>query len=291
MLVGKRTSPWVRNISFANPFKRNRHANTIFPIAGVENARECYCGSSIRNSLSTDASTTCQSKCTGNANQLCGGSNRIHVYEGRIGNPDVETWTDLGCYVDPVNPRALDTLNTASPGGINNVTIDNCLSMSKTRSVKYAGLENANECWIGNTIKGQTTGLGECNKPCTGNKSQLCGGLSRLNIYEYALRTPTWVSMGCYTTSSSAQTLTYAAVTAAENNQLLVTNCQRVCLSRGFLYAGLTGGNACFCDNVLQSPGVPAPEGESGCYTSCTGTMTQNCGGTDRMSVFTLASL
>ena len=262
---------------------------TTWPLAGVEVGRECYCGSSIRNALATDTSTTCTSRCTGNSNQLCGGSNRIHVYERRIEtSANKDTLNHLGCYSDPVNPRALDTLINVPGGGIN-MTIGNCLTAAKAVKAIYAGVENANERWTGNTIKGPTNALSECNKPCNRDKTEICGGRSRLKVYQNVIPKTNWLPLGCYTTSSSVQTLSVFAPSAAEDNKLTNESCKLVCSARGYNYAGVTGGNQCFCDSSIRGGSLDTA-GASACNVPCTGHSTQICGATNRLSVFLQAS-
>ncbi|EPE36691.1 hypothetical protein GLAREA_08854 [Glarea lozoyensis ATCC 20868] len=49
----------------------------------------------------------------------------------------------------------------------------------------YFGVENGNSCYCRQSISkvAQVAPASQCNKPCTGNPSQICGGSSRLNIY------------------------------------------------------------------------------------------------------------
>jgi hypothetical protein len=162
---------------------------------------------------------------------------------------------------------------------------------AKARNALFAGVENANECWTGNVIRGQPNSLSDCNKACNGNKTEICGGLSRLNIYQDVTPTTKWLSLGCYTTSSDAQTLSIPAAAAAEDNKLTIESCQLVCSSRGYIYAGVTGGRSCLCDNAIKSTGVLDPEGGSGCNVTCSGSSTQICGGMNGITVFLQASL
>ena len=50
---------------------------------------------------------------------------------------------------------------------------------------KYFGLKNGNECHCGKSasriLPAQTS---TCNYQCTGNKTQICGGHWRINIYQ-----------------------------------------------------------------------------------------------------------
>ena len=61
-----------------------------FPLAGLEFATQCFCGTAI---LGTGAPVSddegCNMACQGNATELCGGANRLNVYNftGTISGP------------------------------------------------------------------------------------------------------------------------------------------------------------------------------------------------------------
>jgi len=50
--------------------------------------------------------------------------------------------------------------------------------------LKYAGVQNGNQCFCGNSygrygVKSES----DCNKKCSGNADQICGGSWRNNVY------------------------------------------------------------------------------------------------------------
>lgn len=51
-----------------------------FPIAGVENGDECYCGNAITLCATQVSSSSCSMTCAGNNKEICGGSNVLNVY-------------------------------------------------------------------------------------------------------------------------------------------------------------------------------------------------------------------
>lgn len=116
--------------------------------------------------------------------------------------------------LDPVNPRVLESF-TAVPGGGNDMTVNSCLTAAQASNAMYADMENANECWSGNLTRGQLNALSKCNKGCNGNKTETYRGLSRLSIYQNVTPSVKWLPLGCYTTSSDAQTLSIPATAAA----------------------------------------------------------------------------
>ncbi len=67
------------------------------------------------------------------------------------------------------------------------MTIQRCLDLCGERELKYAGLEAGNQCFCGaNDADYDQYGLarGDCGYNCTGDATQECGGIFRLQIYE-----------------------------------------------------------------------------------------------------------
>ena len=50
-----------------------------YKIAGIENGKQCYCGNSMKNFVQMPLAD-CKVTCSGNANAICGGVNRLSVY-------------------------------------------------------------------------------------------------------------------------------------------------------------------------------------------------------------------
>ncbi|KAI9784611.1 MAG: hypothetical protein M1839_001833 [Geoglossum umbratile] len=89
-------------------------------------------------------------------------------------------WKSLGCYVDPINPRALD--NWAHYD--DSVTSSGCVSECDDRGYKFAGTENSGQCFCGNSLQGATAAdSADCNMPCDGDANQICGGSARLSVF------------------------------------------------------------------------------------------------------------
>ena len=65
------------------------------------------------------------------------------------------------------------------------MTIDKCQTFCFDKDYLYAGVQYADECFCGNAIVPEIPKPNsECDYPCTGNSSQICGGFWRMNIYE-----------------------------------------------------------------------------------------------------------
>ncbi|KAL2060445.1 hypothetical protein VTL71DRAFT_9476 [Oculimacula yallundae] len=292
--------------------------------AGVEYSSECYCGNSIRNELlpKEESDAQCTMACAGNSAQICGGPSRIQVFEGKpkavsssttrtttttlspaitttktstATGPAVtarETWTHLGCYED-FGARTLDTTPTiADP---TKMTIEVCQKTCKSLGKTYAGVEFGKECYCGNKIGGDgfNYALTDCNVPCAGNSTQICGGPNKLNIYQYAVLEPTWVTLGCYTDlwSVGKRVLSFDASDLAGKATLTTAKCKSTCAGKGYMYSGTEVGNECWCDNSLRNGGAPASDGSVGCSFKCAGNSSEICGGSDRLSLYYRAPL
>ena len=103
--------------------------------------------------------------CNGNLTEICGGPNRLDVYDfnNAIANLPTGTsmsssvtasasstgsappgWTTLGCYTDSVGARTLTTEMYSIPG--TSMTVELCLAACLSSNFDLAGLEYAGEC-------------------------------------------------------------------------------------------------------------------------------------------------
>ena len=63
------------------------------------------------------------------------------------------------------------------------MTRQKCRQICTSGYFVYFGLENGTDCYCGNTIdKPAYVSILECNKPCSGDPFEFCGGASRMNI-------------------------------------------------------------------------------------------------------------
>ncbi|KAI9449272.1 WSC domain-containing protein [Lactarius psammicola] len=171
-------------------------------LAGVEFGQECWCGSEIENGQTFVGNDDgikhgnfrpypddpyCNMPCKGDPTELCGGASRLNVYKFKgtypIGASVVKKaggWTSRGCYSDSTSSRTLE--RRVDPG---NVTVESCVSTCQSQSFTIAGLEFGQECWCGNQIQspGAPISQSACNKVCSGDSTEVCGGPDALQIY------------------------------------------------------------------------------------------------------------
>ncbi|KAF6839010.1 wsc domain-containing protein [Colletotrichum plurivorum] len=91
----------------------------------------------------------------------------------------------LGCARDPSGQGR--TLPSAKKSG-DYMTVDFCIKHCTDKGFQFAGLQYAKECWCGNSVAPDRMPkrgiLGACDMPCTGSKTDMCGGHAALSLYQ-----------------------------------------------------------------------------------------------------------
>lgn len=165
------------------------------------------------------------------------------------------------------------------------MTIESCQAFcsSSTNNYGLAGLEFASECYCGNGLQsGSTLGQKNCNMPCNGNSSEICGGSSALSVYNLTTYVPpttvkavgSYVSKGCYQESTTGRLLSGASYTNATG--MTVESCVAFCKTNNQAYAGLEYAKECFCGTSF--PTTAATASLSSCNMLCTGNHKEFCG-------------
>ncbi len=69
------------------------------------------------------------------------------------------------------------------------MSVELCVAACHNMGYVYAGVENAAECYCDNALKNgggpAPDGNAQCNMACTGNTTEICGGLYHLDLYTY----------------------------------------------------------------------------------------------------------
>ncbi|KAF7294525.1 hypothetical protein MIND_00989000 [Mycena indigotica] len=157
--------------------------------AGVEFHQECYCDSTIQIPGAKAALTDCNLACAGNPNEICGGPERLSVYASGAPSPLIVPepstgWQYQGCLTDSTANRTLPMQINVPIG----VTAETCTSACQTAgNFQFAGLENAHECWCGNTTNpiAQHVGNDDCRLVCQVDHDEYCGNANRLALYQF----------------------------------------------------------------------------------------------------------
>ena len=83
----------------------------------------------------------------------------------------------LGCFKDQEN-RDLTGFSFHAP----NMTKELCMTTCQQKGFQYAGLQYSSYCFCGNSY-GNLGKANNCNMPCAGNKSEICGGSWANSVY------------------------------------------------------------------------------------------------------------
>lgn len=153
-----------------------------YSLAGIEYGGQCYCDNQIRNTghLATDSVTKCNMPCSGDTTQICGGSDRLTMYQ-------LTSWVPMGCYTDVTTSRTLangmyDDVTRRS------MTTKLCQATCSKAGYSFAGIEYGGQCFCDNQIRNTgrlaTDTVSLCNMPCSGASSETCGGPDRLTLYK-----------------------------------------------------------------------------------------------------------
>ncbi|KEY70677.1 hypothetical protein S7711_02276 [Stachybotrys chartarum IBT 7711] len=163
-------------------------------VAGAQYYTQCFCGDMVVNGGEEATSNSqCSTPCGGNTDQYCGGPDRMSLFS--IGEPRVAgvptvveavgEWVYQGCARDNLGdartfPWQLIFENTMTPS--------DCLDACAEFGYMAAGLEYGQECYCGDPANIEAAGSEfvadtQCDIPCAGDPSAICGGGSRLTTY------------------------------------------------------------------------------------------------------------
>ncbi|CAJ2501542.1 Uu.00g043950.m01.CDS01 [Anthostomella pinea] len=195
------------------------------------------------------------------------------------------TWTYQGCYTDVGR-----TINQASMSD-NSMTIEKCLAFCNGQGYPYGGAEYFSECYCGNQLHKDAVEVNatDCTTACSGNKTEACGGPSRLTLFHNAfIKGPQpnvgiadWTHIGCFTEGTGGRALTYGAPLSSD--QINAANCTSACQAAGYILAGTEYGGECYCGNTLENN---ATQADYGCMMDCNGNSSEICGGSNRLNVY-----
>ncbi|KAH8900419.1 glyoxal oxidase like protein [Thozetella sp. PMI_491] len=294
-------------------------ASKGYRYAGTEYYHECYCGSELASGAAQVADSDCSYPCAGNASEACGGSSLLNLFFSTVPlgpepNPGVDGWDYVGCYTEGDGGRAL----TVGIGSVPNaqMTVALCTAACKAAGYILAGVEYAGECYCDNSIQnGAVPASSGCTMACNGNSSEICGGPSRLSLYDYldefpisslppqstttappassstAPPLPTgmpdgWTYKGCFIDGATGRILKLQLPDSKTNNQ---ESCAQRCLAMNYQVSGTEFGTQCFCSNYTENSAALAPE--SDCSISCPGNAAEKCGAGNRVNIWSFGNL
>jgi hypothetical protein len=200
------------------------------------------------------------------------------------------------------------------------MTTGKCKTACQNAGYVLAGVEYAAECFCDNTIQTPggpaPDGDAQCNMPCAGDNTEMCGGSNRLNLFKYltgtessstsASTTPTATSATPSSTLVNTATATATGLPPGfeykgcyvdgpgyrimgnqrpDSNDMTISSCSRACANLGYTVAGMEYSTQCFCDNMLREDATLATA-DTQCNMPCSGNEEEKCGGPNRLSVW-----
>ncbi|KAJ7244340.1 glyoxal oxidase N-terminus-domain-containing protein [Mycena rebaudengoi] len=293
-----------------------------YPYSGSEFAAECYCGTAINPGAAPTAKSDCNMLCAGNSLELCGGPNRLTMYNytgsdrptGPVGGgggggggggssvfptTNLPTpWSYVGCFVDNAHGRIL--LNQQVPENTK-LTIESCVGLCRANNFTIAAAEFSVQCFCGNQLIAGATAAPEsdCNMGCGGNTTEACGAGNRMSVYS-TTKNPTilpvpvpqnsnipgsWSYQGCLIEAVGSRAIPWQNIYPTNNS---ATTCLGQCAAFGYTAGGMEFGEECYCGDIedVAASGVKfAPE--SDCNLPCPGDPIHLCGAGNRIQYYT----
>ncbi|KAK3324873.1 WSC domain-containing protein [Apodospora peruviana] len=253
---------------------------------GVSAGKECYCGDDLANSAVDES--LCTTKCAGNSAEYCGSSSTLNIYKNKDTGaslvPSAGGFSHQSCWTNPSASRALTYTGFTSA----RMTVEKCAGFCG--DFEYFGVGNGRECYCGDSLSTSSESATECSSPCEGDKTQLCGGVGKIN-FSTAPAAPTYTPPfpavrgfewdNCWEEITTAGRLLNGATTAADD--MTLEKCADFC--HAWPYFGVEYGRECYCGLVPAPSGKVAASIEE-CHFSCPGDTAEKCGAGMRVSVY-----
>ncbi|RDW72896.1 WSC-domain-containing protein [Coleophoma cylindrospora] len=134
--------------------------------------------------------------------------------------PSVSFFGNPVCLMDSAGARVL-TGGTNQDQSSTGMTVEKCIRQAAADGWRYAGVEFGGECYWGDTeTNPQQSNQGDCNTPCAGDPSEICGGGNRILVYENSNLQDVAnakISVDNYNSDPSNTALAQTAKTAVDN--------------------------------------------------------------------------
>lgn len=125
---------------------------------------------------------------------------------------------------------------------------------------------------------------------CAGAPGDICGGSSRLSVYNYTAYVPpqlvptvgTFKLQGCYSEPPNARAL--PAYSFTNTTSMTAELCVAGCQAKGYTFAGVEYGQECWCDKALSVNSVKLAN--SACNMLCPGNQREYCGAGSKLAVY-----
>lgn len=140
---------------------------------------QCYAGNVLNSTSVPIAASTCNTPCTGNAQQTCGGANALSLWNNTLYTPPIHpspvsgsssvSYSYQGCYTEGNGARALggnaQYQGVSAPSSAitpSAMTVEACAGYCTGQGYPWMGVENGGECYCNGAgvINGAVLGTG-----------------------------------------------------------------------------------------------------------------------------------
>ncbi|KAB5523167.1 hypothetical protein GE09DRAFT_976836, partial [Coniochaeta sp. 2T2.1] len=284
------------------------YCGTAYAYFGVEWSQECYCGNQLNTGSVPASASDCNSLCSGNKTQYCGGRSRLNIFKRRDVSsssssalPTTGQWKYQGCYTEASSGRALSSKQLYGSASNGNMDLETCGSFCFDNGYSLFGVEYGQQCYCGDKLNAGSvlaTNQDDCSTQCPGNSVQYCGAGKRLNVYSVVPEPPTvgdattgvWNYTGCYTEATTGRALSSAKLSGSSSTfGMTIETCVKYCSGKGYSISGVEYGQECYCGEKLNAGSVWATN-QNDCSTKCPGNSAQYCGAGGRLNVYIRSS-
>ncbi|KAF8576591.1 WSC-domain-containing protein [Ramaria rubella] len=195
-----------------------------FILAGLEFGKECWCGSHLGGNgvfvsdsdgisgnppvRATLGGPFCATACAGNINELCGGPDRMNLYNFTGSTTpsipsSVGEFLTLGCFsdVDNIGEPLLQSHINVNGG----VSAESCTTACQAQGFQLAGLTAGNQCFCDSTQDLEffpaAIANSNCATVCTNSPFEICGGSNAFVVFQMEGITPVLNAFSSITSS------------------------------------------------------------------------------------------
>ena len=273
-----------------------------FSVAGLEYARECYCGNDIGKTGAPVPGVMgdCMMKCAGDSGEYCGGYAAISLYQkcgstcqnvqfGVVGNSTTPASTENSAAAPakaPGNALVSSSESVSASSTTTQATTSSAAPANNdvvtSKATPEAPIATATDSYDSTPPAGASE-VPSGTSPGVSASSTVPGvGATAVPTAESNVTLPSgWTSAGCYSDALNPRSLSFWAYWGED---ITSSGCAKYCDSKGYTFAGTENKGQCFCGNELIKA-EPMPSAH--CNLPCRGSEAEICGGSAHLSVFT----
>nr|XP_018898564.1 PREDICTED: uncharacterized protein LOC109031490 isoform X1 [Bemisia tabaci] len=159
-----------------------------YKLSGVQFGRECYCSNKKLDITKQTDEDSCKMGCTGDSKQKCGGVMRLNVYATGVSSINsLPNGFHLGCFreTEGHDVQNSERIFPDFREDFDHLTPKLCLRLCAKKQFRLAGVQFGKECYCSNREldMSRQTKPDECKMTCSGDVSEKCGGVWRMNVY------------------------------------------------------------------------------------------------------------